>query len=1260
MSKKKPVDKRLDKLFTGLKPEKTGSDSKRAPRESTASEKAPPLPVPAPAPLAPEPVLTDTPASRAVVAQPRTQTSTQDISLAFNDGQSTWATVQVFNESEKAQWDPEEEMLVRQVADQLNLALQNAQLFQETQERAEELRVLNEVGQALTATLNIEQITEITYNGISRLFDAKNFYIAFYDPETNEVFFPHNVTESVLDKSITRLAMGQGITSYMIRTQESVLIGDGSDLWLKAHGETPVGEPALSFLGVPLVTGNKVLGAIAIQDYKTPNRYNEHDLRLLTSFASQTAIAIQNAKLFEETRRRVEDTARLNRLVTDLSQTLDLKTNLQTIANEIADITSALHVGIAMIDEAANQLVVIADAPTQGNEGGVGIRLPIKGNPTAEQVISTRKPLFINDTLNNPLTSEIREIMLDRGTQSLFIWPVIVGKELIGTLGIDFADPQYRLSEHDRALIEAILAQIQTSVQNSSLFENTQKSADELRVLFSAMQDVVLVIDKDTRYTRIAPTNPSRLFRPPEQLLGQRMDEILPPETHLPFRHAIQQALETNSVVQIEYQLPVEDQVYWFLANISKLNDNEVFWVARDITERKKSEEALQRRTTYLAISSEIGRIVTSTLDLNTIFKKTVDRISEGFGFYFTGIYNVEETGFNAILKGATGTAGEKLLAAQHSIVVGSQSVIGAVAESGQYKLVDDVAAEPLFRPSPYLPDTRSELAIPLRIGQRTVGVIDIQSKQTDAFTADDVAVLQSLGDQVAVAIDNARSYELSQQLIKDLREVDKLKSQFLANMSHELRTPLNSIIGFSRVILKGIDGPITDMQQQDLTAIYNSGQHLLGLINDVLDLARIEAGKMELNFEEVNLSDMVTSVLSTAKGLVKEKPIQLIQKVPSGMPAIRGDAMRIRQIFINLLSNAAKFTDEGSISVEASIQRSPSGNMEALVKVIDTGPGISAEDQEKLFKAFSQVDGSATRKTGGSGLGLSICANLVQLHGGRIGIQSDANIGSTFWFTIPLFHQSLNTIPLDRKIILAIDDDPQVISLYERYLTPQGYHVVALTNPSLARERILEIKPYAVTLDIMMPDMDGWSILTQLKSDPATRDYPVIVCSILEQANKGFSLGAADYLIKPILEEDLIHAFSRLDKEGTIKEILVIDDDPNDLRLMDKILADQGRYKVTLAEGGKKGWEAIATKVPDAIILDVFMPEIDGFTILEKLNENPSLRNIPVLVVSGGGLTNEQLSQLKEFGKRLLTKASFREGELITTIEQALSRAIL
>jgi signal transduction histidine kinase/DNA-binding response OmpR family regulator len=664
-----------------------------------------------------------------------------------------------------------------------------------------------------------------------------------------------------------------------------------------------------------------------------------------------------------------------------------------------------------------------------------------------------------------------------------------------------------------------------------------------------------------------------------------------------------------------------------------------------------------QRRNTYLAASAEIGRLVTSTLDLDTIFTRTTSLLHDRFGFYFAAIYIIDEFSLYLSLREAKGTAGEKMKAQRYTVPVGGQHMVGRVAETGKSLLANDVALEPLYQPNPLLLDTKSEVAIPLRVGERKLGVIDLQSRDLNAFTQDDLSVLQSLADQVAIAIDNATSYERSQQLIKELQELDQLKSQFLANMSHELRTPLNSIIGFSRVILKGIDGPVTEMQHQDLTAIYNSGQHLLGLINDILDLARIEAGKMELNFEEVKLSEMVTSVLSTAKGLVKEKTIQLVQKIPADMPTVRGDTMRIRQVLINLLSNASKFTDEGTITVEALVQKGPSGLPEALINVIDTGPGITEEGQAKLFRAFSQVDGSATRKTGGSGLGLSICANLVQLHGGQIGVNSAEGKGSTFWFTLPLYHHPEDHIPAGKKVILAIDDDPQVISLYERYLTPQGYFVIPLTDPSKAKEKILEIKPHAVTLDIMMPHVDGWTVLTKLKSDPETRQTPIVICSIIEQTDKGFTLGASDYLVKPILEEDLVRAVKTLDKNGSIREIMVIDDDPNDLRLIEKILKEDGKYKPILVEGGPGGWEAINANPPDAILLDIFMPEMDGFTILEKMRENPALREIPVLVVSGGGLTNEQQHQLAEFGKRLITKGSLKEEELIANIEAALKR---
>lgn len=879
------------------------------------------------------------------------------------------------------------------------------------------------------------------------------------------------------------------------------------------------------------------------------------------------------------------------------------------------------------------------------------------GKGLTAHIIRSGKPLRTTPEIFSDLEAS-GEIVSD-GAHSID-WlgvPLRSGGVIRGVIAIQTYEDSIRITDNHAEIFTVIGAQTAAALERLLAREELAKSEADLRALFSAMEDVILVYDKEGRYVRVAPTNPSRLFLPPEDMIGKKIIDIMPPDLHKLFMNAITSTLSSGETTKIEYPLTVNNQQYWFDATLSKLNEDQVFWVARDITERKHGEEILQRRNAYLAASSEIGRLVTSTLDLNTIFTRTVNLMSDRLGFYFAAIYQIDEEGYHAIMREGTGGAGESMKIQKHRVSVGSQTMIGKAADAGKAILANDVSNEPLYQPNPLLLDTRSEAAIPLKVGGRILGVIDIQSKAPEAFTSDVLSVLQSLADQVAVAINNAKLYDESQELIKTLKEVDQLKSQFLANMSHELRTPLNSIIGFSRVILKGIDGPITEMQNQDLTAIYNSGQHLLGLINDILDLARIEAGKMELNFEEVHLSEMVHSVFSTAKGLVKEKAIKLIEQVPTDMPSVRGDTMRVRQVLLNLISNASKFTDEGSITVETKIQSSPTGKLEALVNVIDTGAGISQEGQEKLFKAFSQVDGSATRKSGGSGLGLSICANLVQLHGGRIGVTSQEGIGSTFWFTIPLFHQPVEQIPTDMKVILAIDDDPRVINLYKRYLAPQGYHVVPLTDPAKARELVKELKPFAVTLDIMMPHVDGWTVLTDIKSDPATRNVPIIICSIVEQPDKGFNLGAADYLVKPILEEEIIHALDRLNKHGAINNVLIIDDDPNDLRLIEKILKEHSRYKAFLAEGGRKGWEAIIAKPPDAIILDIFMPEMDGFTILEKLREDPRLRNIPVLVVSGGGLTVEQQNQLTDYGQRMITKSSLTEDNFITSIENALKR---
>jgi PAS domain S-box-containing protein len=1360
MPKKKPIDKRLKSLFEEIKPEQAPAAFKPAPAQRASEEK--PAEV-KPITKARQPAEVTSP-----VSYPESV-----MSLAFQAGQDSWATLQVLDETEERKWSQDEQLLVKQVADQLSLALENARLFQETQSRAEELGVLNEMGRELSAKLEISAIADVVYRFTSRLMDTRNFFIALYDEKTEEKTFPLAFEDGKqIQLKPTKLG-NRGFSDYIIRHKKLIFAPNNVSEQRKLLGIefVPLSKddtPSQSWLGVPMMIGDRVLGLISVQSVHSPNVYDEHHRDILTTIASQAAIAIENARLFQATQKSEAELRALFASMNDViivfdkdgryvriaptnpsllvrppdeligkylqealppeihrqsmeaihqalssNETIKIEYPLNIAGNDLwfdASVSKlseeqVFWVARDITDRKINELTQIAithisesalfsksmDELYHSIHEALRPLLPVNsfyiaqydpktnlitfpyradevdddwaprklGRGLTSYVIRTGKPLRTTPEITADLEAA-GEVRVDGVMSVNWLGVPLRSKQVVtGVLAIQTYDPAIQITERHQEILSGIAGQVSSAIERFLAEREIQK----FKLGIDHSDNIVFITDPDGTIQYVNPAFEKIYGFSPQETIGKTprilKSGVIPDEQYKHFwatllsggtvsGEIINKSKDGRLIPVAGTNSPILDEsqkIIGFLA------------VHQDITERKLAEETLKRRNDYLAASSEIGRLVTSTLDLNTIFTRTVNLISERFGFYYAAIYIIEETGFNAALREATGEAGEKMKAQRHSVIVGSNSVVGKVAGNIEPMLVNDTEREPLYMPNPFLLDTRSEVAIPLRIGARIVGVIDIQSTQTNAFTQDDLSVLQSLADQVAVGIDNARSYELSQQLIQDLREIDLLKSQFLANMSHELRTPLNSIIGFSRVILKGIDGPVSEMQQQDLTAIYNSGQHLLGLINDILDLARIEAGKMELNFEEVQLSEMATSVMSTAKGLVKEKPIQLLQRIPANMPTVRGDTMRVRQILLNLISNASKFTDTGSITVESQVQKGPTGKLEALISVIDTGPGISPEDQKKLFQAFSQVDGSATRKSGGTGLGLSICANLVQLHAGRIGVTSEVGKGSTFWFTLPLYQQPEEEIPEGKKVVLAIDDDPQVIGLYERYLTPQGYYVLPLTDPSKAKEQVLKIKPFAITLDIMMPNKDGWSVLTELKSDSATRDFPVIICSILEQADKGFSLGAADYLVKPILEEDLVHALDRLNKNGTIHEVLVIDDDPNDLRLIEKILNQHSAYKPILAEGGRKGWEAIKAKPPHAIILDLFMPEMDGFSILEKLHDTPTLCEIPVLVVSGGGLTNEQRQQLDAFGQRLITKGSLNETQLIETIEHALKQ---
>ena len=414
------------------------------------------------------------------------------------------------------------------------------------------------------------------------------------------------------------------------------------------------------------------------------------------------------------------------------------------------------------------------------------------------------------------------------------------------------------------------------------------------------------------------------------------------------------------------------------------------------------SRHQSEQRAAELEAIAKVSAAASTILDIDLLLQTVVDLTKASLNLYHTHIYLLNEAGDAVVLAAGAGEVGSKMVAAGHSILINrATSLVARAARTRQGVIANDVSKEPDFLPNPYLPNTRSELAVPLIVGDTLLGVFDVQADTPNRFTAEDVTLKTTLAEQIAVALQNAQLYAEQSQTLDRLRELDQLKSSFLANMSHELRTPLNSILGFAQVMLEGIDGDLTEPMTNDLAIIQKNGQHLLNLISDILDMAKIEAGKMSLNPEIFDLKEVMDEVADLTGPLVRAKSLFITTDSGSHETLdIYADRIRLRQVMINIVNNAIKFTEQGGIHISARREG-------ALVRVIvkDTGIGIPPGHLEKIFEEFSQIDASTTRKAGGTGLGLPISRHLVTMHGGRLWAESTGlpGEGSTFIIEIPV-----------------------------------------------------------------------------------------------------------------------------------------------------------------------------------------------------------------------------------------------------------------
>ena len=1071
-----------------------------------------------------------------------------------------------------------------------------------------------------------------------------------------------------------------------------------------------------------IVVGQFLIGGVASGKkigffqfhFSEPFVLTEQDLRLYNTILVQAAVVISNMQLLA---RSVNQTSQLSSAV-DLANVTtalsDREQLLQDAVNFVKDRFDLYFVGIYLSDSDGQWLVLEAGTGQEGVQlMRMGHRTRINAESIEGGVALHEQRHVVHDWVKDELY--VDNLLLP-DTQSLIVLPLISRGQLIGVLSIH-SRQRFAFTQEEITTLELMTTQLANVIESANLYDHSQSSLAETQMLYRISQQITNAgtimdvlraavaglsqrdepdwisaallspIEAPTElrlsinWNRNNPEEPVRVlslaklrlfmnlletdgrFVTPnitrEPIVGKYLSEffgglslramaaypLAVRETRYGVLLVHSQKSREFSTAELRFYESVARQISIALQNISLIETTREEAERRDFLNR-----VLQTATTELeprALLRSVGQEIASELALPVIMWRWDGRSASPVAVLNDGgeLLDKDREVANFLPGDIPGI---------YQVIEGQEAAyIDFQGRQDSWTLRFTAGlSEPLIE----------AYAVRLAVREVVYGVL-LVGRHADGKALDEQVreLVDTIGINISVALETAALYQEAQRTADQLKEVDRLKSEFLANMSHELRTPLNSIIGFSRVILKGIDGPLTDMQQTDLTAIYESGTQLLNLINDILDISKIDAGKMEFNFELTNLKELIKSVMLVSRALVKDTGVKLLTDVPDELPSVSADTRRIRQVLTNLLSNAAKFTEDGYIKVAATHD-----NYQVIVTVADTGIGIPPERINAVFERFEQVDSSSTRSYGGTGIGMPLSLQFVKAHGGELWLDSTVGRGTTFFFSLPIERPPEPVATLDEdeeerphnptsRIVLAVDDDLDIITIFRRYLEKQGYIVFGLTDGSRVVEEARRLHPYAITLDVLMPDKDGWQIMQELQADPETRDMPVIVCSVKEDdMEKGFSMGVSDYLVKPVDGQDLLDALTRLDQLREEGYILVVDDNPDDRKLLQRVLSSAG-YDVQEASGGADAIARIHLEPPALIVLDLMMPDVDGFAVLEDLKAHSSTRRIPVVVVTAKELTTDEHTLLQQRVETLLQKGMYDQEQLLNDVSGAL-----
>ncbi|HUN07950.1 MAG TPA: GAF domain-containing protein [Aggregatilineales bacterium] len=1199
---------------------------------------------------------------------------------------------------------------------------------------------LYEATRALSEATNIDGVLDASLVQLSSLEPAQGF-IVLLDDETGD-FRPARS----LDPEDTFNLPGEIF-------DPEILLYSGQEDNYKLEKEVPEklsGRNIQAFASVPLRARDTLLGWIVLS-YDHPRPFSPEDERFLTTLADSAAVAIDNRNLFVRTEVAYQEAASLYETSRALTNSNSLDDILTAIVNHMRPPhVNQVFMAIPVNENADGQVTAMQVAANwQESEAAAvdlsGIILQPDQFP-AWGPLNTAGIMLVDDAETDSRLTEMERIgFMSLNTRSVALLPLRTGNRRIGTVWLGSPEP-FRHGERHMRLYRSFVEQASLSMEATRLLDQTERRARQLATSAQVAQiassilsldellprlvdliksafgydhvQIFLMDDNDEYAVLRASTGEAgqkllnlkhKLAKGSRSVIGQVTAHAEPaialdtsdaryvhkPNPYLPFtrsemalplvvKNTVVGALDVQSNQANAFNEEDITVLTTLAAQISVALEN-----ARLFTQSESRAKDMSFLYTVTAAAAAAGD---SSLLIS--LQSVSNLVRNFFAALDVTIYLIDRAmdadGLEKVLLRPVALSGTSQPLSEIAEVY-LEDEVNLLAQSARTR--DSIITGDLSRHAGYVPiasDARSMVAVPLTAGGNIVGIISMESMEMHAFGEQTVSLLRALTSTLSAIVQNARLLEQVQSQNEQLREVDRLKSEFLANMSHELRTPLNSIIGFSRVILKGIDGPLTEMQEQDLSTIYNSGTHLLGLINDILDQAKISSGKMDLHLDYFDMKAVCEGVRSIGIGLVKDKPIDLRLEVASGLPKAFGDEFRTRQVLLNLVSNASKFTQTGHVAIRAyTVEEGDSRRPMLRVDVEDTGIGISEQDMPLLFEAFRQVDSSLTRTVGGTGLGLPIAKSLIEAQGGQMLVTSEVNVGSVFSILIPLgpapepteqvdeqpkpkndaalaktallgaLPQStpsttsratietpvtqlsptesteppaparkrqtgMLSAPPPRRQILVIEENPDMVDQYRRALGREGFDIFAASIPLEAEAMASGLHPTLIIMDVDFAGGQGWDMLGRLKARGDTHDIPVIVVTLSTEVSRALEAGAFTVIQRPFLPEQLVRTVQDAERDSQTERILIIDDQPESSRLIQQLLDDNGRYRVYTAHSGMEGMMMVAMHRPNLIILDLRMPEMDGFKVLEELQSNPEAASVPVMIVTADTTLND------------------------------------